>query len=145
MGLGVVNVDIGSVLSGIGQVAKDLREAITGKSIVDPNKAAEYQEKLVEVEKQIILAQSEINKIEASSTSVFIAGWRPFVGWICGFSLGWEFLFGPIGVWISNLIWGNPVEVPKIDSSLMIQLLIAMLGLGAFRTYEKVNNAENKR
>ncbi len=78
-----------------------------------------------------ITGQVEINKIEAASASVFVSGWRPFIGWICGAGLGYQFLVYPILV----------AFVPKIvqlDMGTLLTLLIGMLGLGAYRTTEKL-------
>ena len=78
-----------------------------------------------------ITGQVEINKIEAASASVFVSGWRPFIGWICGAGLGYQFLVYPILV----------AFVPKIvqlDMGTLLTLLVGMLGLGAYRTTEKL-------
>ena len=78
-----------------------------------------------------ITGQVEINKIEAASASVFVSGWRPFIGWICGAGLGYQFLVYPILV----------AFVPKIvqlDMGTLLTLLAGMLGLGALRTTEKL-------
>lgn len=78
-----------------------------------------------------ITGQVEINKIEAASASIFVAGWRPFIGWICGAGLGYQFLVYPILV----------AFVPKIvqlDMGTLLTLLAGMLGLGALRTTEKL-------
>ena len=75
-------------------------------------------------------AQTEINKVEAANTNWFVAGWRPYIGWICGTGLAYQFLVYPILV----------AFVPKIvqlDMGTLITLLAGMLGLGTLRTYEK--------
>jgi hypothetical protein len=75
--------------------------------------------------------QVEINKIEAANTNVLVSGWRPFIGWICGAGLGYQFLVYPILV----------AFVPKIvqlDMGTLLTLLAGMLGLGALRTTEKL-------
>lgn len=141
---GLVNVDLGTILSGAGNLAKELREAITGKSIIDPNKQAELTQRAQEIEYELIKAQAEINKAEAGTGSLFIAGWRPFVGWICAFSFGWAYLFGPVGVWIAGLM-GHTTQLPAIAAGSMVELLVAMLGLSGYRTYEKLKSAEGNR
>lgn len=78
-----------------------------------------------------ITGQVEINKIEAANTNVLVSGWRPFIGWICGAGLGYQFLVYPILV----------AFVPKIvqlDMGTLLTLLAGMLGLGALRTTEKL-------
>lgn len=79
--------------------------------------------------------QAEINKIEAGHRSLFVAGWRPAIGWICALSLFW----GWIGAPICQFIWpGKPM--PAIELGQAISLVMAMLGMGALRSYEKKNN-----
>lgn len=88
----------------------------------------------------IATAQSETNKIEAGSTRLFVAGWRPFVGWICGFAVGFKFIGGPALFMIAQA-FGHPVELPVIETSELWPLLLGMLGLGGLRTVEKVKGA----
>lgn len=88
-----------------------------------------------------IAGQMEINKIEAASQSVFVAGWRPFIGWVCGAAFGWNFVLMPILGWVSSLA-GHPVQVPQLDFSEMSPVLIGMLGLGSFRTVEKIKGTK---
>lgn len=76
--------------------------------------------------------QVEINKIEASHRSIFVAGWRPFIGWICGISLGYTFVANPLIQWITGK--GGPV----LASQFLMDIVIALLGLGALRTVEKL-------
>ena len=78
------------------------------------------------------ILQAELNKIEAQHRSVFVAGWRPAVGWICALGLGFAFLGNPL---LERFVGGNPVNVP-LDR--IMELVIAMLGMGALRTIEKV-------
>lgn len=82
-------------------------------------------------------AQDAINQVEASNTSIFVAGWRPFVGWVCGCALGFNYVAAPLGNWIAALA-GSHAAIPMLDFSVMSPILTGMLGLGAMRTYEKV-------
>ncbi|WBA86525.1 3TM-type holin [Endozoicomonas sp. GU-1] len=77
------------------------------------------------------LAQIEINKVEAGHRSVFVAGWRPFIGWVCGIGLAFIFVINPILQWWS----GKPG--PVMPSDILMELVLALLGLGALRTVEK--------
>ncbi|MGJ7500060.1 3TM-type holin [Variovorax sp. ZT5P49] len=88
----------------------------------------------------IATAQSETNKIEAGSTRLFVAGWRPFVGWICGFAVGFKFIGGPLLFMVGQAL-GHPVDLPVIETSELWPLLLGMLGLGGLRTVEKVKGA----
>jgi len=107
----------------------------------DPAKKAEAQLKLLELQQNGELAQMQaqtaINVEEAKSASVFIAGWRPFVGWVCGMAFAINFVVGPMGVFAATLL-GKTVVFPTIALSEMMPVLLGMLGLGAYRTYERV-------
>ena len=129
------------VAEGIGTLVKDIRSAITGEP--SPEKIAEINTKLLELENLGMQAQSKINEIEAANTNVFVSGWRPFIGWICGFGLGTKFIFIPIGVWVCSLLDITPV-VPVIETGELMTLILGMLGLGGLRTFEKFTSS-NKR
>lgn len=83
-----------------------------------------------------IAGQVEINKVEAANASVFVSGWRPFVGWTCGGGLAIQFVIGPLVGW-GTMLAGHPATLPVLDLSLLITLLAGMLGLSGLRTYEK--------
>ncbi|MDQ0035836.1 hypothetical protein J2W30_003604 [Variovorax boronicumulans] len=94
----------------------------------------------INAEMTIATAQADINKVEASSTRLFVAGWRPFVGWICGLAVGFKFIGGPVLFMVAQA-FGHPVELPVIETSELWPLLLGMLGLGGLRTVEKVKGA----
>jgi len=89
---------------------------------------------------QLAQGQIEINKVEAANPSLFVAGWRPFVGWTCGLAFFFKFVGGPMLFMIAQA-FGRMVTLPNIDYSDLWPLLFSMLGLGAYRTYEKVSGA----
>ncbi len=78
------------------------------------------------------IAQVELNKVEAQHRSMFVAGWRPFIGWVCGVGLAFMFLINPILQWLSSK------EGPDLPEDIILELVLALLGLGALRTYEKM-------
>ena len=84
-----------------------------------------------------IAGQLEITTAEAASPNPFTSGWRPFIGWTCGAGFAVQFVVGPAGEWVCALA-GHPVKFPQMDQGTMMQLLFGMLGLGAYRTAEKV-------
>jgi len=84
-----------------------------------------------------IAGQMEINKAEAANPSVFVSGWRPAIGWICGAGFAVQFVIGPLAEWGSAL-YGHPVKFPQMDTGTMMPLLLGMLGLGGLRTAEKL-------
>lgn len=85
---------------------------------------------------KIDLAQLGINKQEAAHRSVFVAGWRPFIGWSCGLALAWTYVMTPI-LQFTLAQTGHLVDLPAIDMSQMMPVLMGILGLGGLRTFEK--------
>jgi len=92
-----------------------------------------------ELEKEIVSlnrAQIELNKVEASHENVFVAGWRPFIGWACGVALVYHFLIEPIIQYIL-IVNGVQFDTPEFDFSQLSTIVMAMLGMSTLRTYEK--------
>ena len=83
--------------------------------------------------------QTEINKIESGHRSIFVAGWRPFIGWVCGTGLGFHFIVFPLVEWVAALL-GKDIPVPSIEVGALMTLVMSLLGLGAARSYEKKHN-----
>jgi len=86
---------------------------------------------------QLALAQVEVNKAEAASGSLFKGGWRPFVGWICGFALLYHFILSPLIIFIVALTGAAIPPLPEFDMGSLMTVLLGMLGIGGLRTYEK--------
>jgi hypothetical protein len=86
---------------------------------------------------EISLAQIDVNKAEASSGSLFKGGWRPFVGWICGFALLYHFIISPLIIFVITLTGAEIPPIPEFDMSSLMTVLLGMLGIGGLRTYEK--------
>jgi hypothetical protein len=122
---------LGSGTKGLGSLAKDIREAIKGKEL-DPNKKLEIAGKLAEV-------QTKINEAEATHRTVFVAGWRPFIGWVCGLGLLYAVFIEPLLRFVFT-VNGWEIEFPHIDTTITMQVLFGMLGLVGARSYEKKNN-----
>ena len=92
-----------------------------------------------ELRSQIVsldLAQAQANVEQAKHSSVFIAGARPAIMWICAFGLGWQFVFQPVAVW-GIAVSGADVVLPVIQTEGLMSLTLALLGLGSMRTAEK--------
>ena len=86
---------------------------------------------------EALLAQLEINKAEAASGSLFKGGWRPFVGWICGFALLYHFILSPLIIFIVALSGATIPPLPEFDMGSLMTVLLGMLGIGGLRTFEK--------
>jgi len=135
----ILSGGVSGLLNSAGQFAKDIRQAITGE--ISPEKKAEIEQRALEIEYALTKAQTDINLEEAKHPSIFVAGWRPFVGWVCGFSLGWQFIGSPIFEWIIKIADKN-VSAPEMDTGSLVTVLFALLGLGGMRTYEKTKEAQ---
>ena len=84
------------------------------------------------------LAQVELNKIEAGHRSIFVAGWRPFIGWVCGFALVWHFILFDLLNWVTVNFFPHVTELPELSGTeTLVTVLLSLLGLGAMRTAEK--------
>lgn len=87
------------------------------------------------------MAQIEVNKAEAGHRSIFVAGWRPFIGWTCGVALAYHFVLHPIIIFAMMTFPALPVPadaLPEFDMESLMTVLLGMLGLGGLRTFEKV-------
>jgi len=111
------------------------------KLIPDKNARAAAKEQF---EAQILVAmtglvqgQLAINQKEAEHGSIFVAGWRPAIGWICGSALGWNYIVQPIITWAAFISGVDLADAPRLDSAELTTILLGMLGLGGLRTYEK--------
>jgi hypothetical protein len=85
----------------------------------------------------------EVNKAEAASGSVFVAGWRPAIGWVCAAAVAYTYLLVPVGMWLSFLV-GKPIAKPPVLDANLWELMFAMLGLGGLRTFEKIKGVASK-
>lgn len=131
-----------------GTLLLELGNKIFDKIFPDPVKANEAKLKLLELEQTNVLAQLaaetdiaklqiETNKVEAARETLFIAGWRPFVGWTCGIALNYHFILQPL-LAFTLAIFEHKVELPYFDMDTLFTVLMGMLGLGGLRTYEKL-------
>ena len=123
--------------------------AITGilepllRFIPDPNErarmATDATNRLLDAYSAQDQAQAEVNKVEAASGNVFVAGWRPAIGWTCAAAVAWAFVVGPVAKWVLVTLGRSVAELPPtaVDENLWA-LMFAMLGLGGLRTFEKV-------
>jgi hypothetical protein len=138
MGAIVANLLSGGLLRGVSGLINTIR----GKSPEDAAKLAElaskYQSDILAADRAAMQAQADVNKVEAASSSLFVAGWRPFIGWVCGSGLAYQFVLCPLLSWGAALA-KHPVACPSLDMGTLLTLLLGMLGLGGMRTVEKIN------
>ena len=94
---------------------------------------------------QLQNGQIEINKMEAAHKSLFVAGWRPAIGWVCALALGYHFIGYDIGAWIIT-VGGWDVVLPHLNGTeTLMELVLAMLGLAGFRTFEKFKGISREK
>jgi len=125
----------------------DIGGKVLDRVFPDPAQQAAAKLELMKLQQSGELAQlagqMDINKLEATNPSIFVSGWRPAIGWICGAGFGVQFVIGPLAEWGSAL-YGHPVKFPQMDTGTMMPLLLGMLGLGGMRTAEKIQGVAAK-
>ena len=86
---------------------------------------------------EALKGQLEINKIEAAHHSIFVSGWRPAIGWVCMLGLFYDVIVANIlGIWF---------DLPEVDTTLLVPVMMGLLGLGAMRTYEKTKGVSREK
>ncbi|WKD48949.1 holin family protein [Microbulbifer spongiae] len=128
----------------------------------DPEKRAEEIRKLealkqkgeiaaINAQVQLLLGQLTVDKAEARSKSLFVAGWRPWIGWVGGLALAYQFILYPLLCWawaISNALAENPTETippPVLETGALFSMITAMLGIGAMRSFDKTHGTQTDK
>jgi hypothetical protein len=135
MGLGIDLSGLGSIMTGAGTLAKDIRTAITGD--ISAEKNAELEAKALELESQAMTAQAEILKAEAASPNMFIAGARPAILWIGALVILYSYVIAPVLVTFG-------VPSPNIQLGDLWPVITGILGLGTMRSYEKAQGVVSR-
>jgi len=130
----------------LGGILKEVLSPVTdiiSEVVVDKDKRDEIKLEIEKLADQVdqryhkeLMGQIEVNKEEAKHASVFVAGWRPFIGWVSGIGLGYTFVFSPFVEFIARAN-GYVGEMPMPDTGQLMTLIMAMLGVGAMRSYDK--------
>jgi hypothetical protein len=98
---------------------------------------ADAEQALLAAMTGVVMAQVEVNKIEAQHKSIFVAGWRPAVGWVCAIALAYNFILRPIAMYGAFLAGVDLTDAPELNITELMAILAGMLGLATNRTYEK--------
>ncbi len=134
------------IKTGIDKIWPDKTEADKAKAaLVQAELAGQLEE--VKAQWNNAKAQIEVNAEEAKSSSVFVAGWRPFIGWVCGSAFAWAFVLSPI-ILTGSAMLGHPISpstLPKIDFDQLQPVLYGMLGLAGLRSFEKTKGVASKK
>ena len=110
---------------------------ILDKFIVDKDLKEKLEHEIkLEIQKANI-AQIDVNKAEAAHRTVFVAGWRPFIGWTCGLALAYHFILQPIIVFTMS-VNGLDYDLPEFDMGSLMTIVLGLLGLGGMRSFEKL-------
>lgn len=126
-------------VTGLGAVA-DLASGLIDRFF--PNKTEQDKAQMAAA-LTIIHGQLATNQEEAKNPSIFVSGWRPFIGWACGAACAWNWLGLPVGLFFAKL-FGYSFEMSPADLTEMLPILIGMLGLGTLRTVEKIQQVASK-
>lgn len=113
--------------------------------VIPDKEAAEKAKREMQIElvnniNDIAKAQIEVNKQEAAHRNVFVAGWRPFIGWTCGAAFCYHFVIQPLLIFVLAAN-GVALDLPSFDMGALMTVLTGMLGLGGLRTFEKMKGA----
>jgi hypothetical protein len=136
-----------SDVTGIGSIF-DFGRDVIDKIFPDATQAAEAKAKLLEAQQAGQLAelaaswenakaQLTVDQSEAGNENLFVSGWRPFIGWVCGVAFAYKFVAAPFLLFVVALL-GRQLTLPALEFTDMLPVLFGMLGLGAMRSYDKV-------
>lgn len=141
------DININETLKDLNNVANSVRSALTGD--ISPEKRADMQMMLLMAENKIMQAQIAVNMEEAKSPSLFTSGWRPAVGWVCVITLFYNFIGAPLfhyGIQFFKDYLQSPVPpLPNLDNGELMTLLLGLLGLGGYRSWEKISGVVKSR
>ncbi len=134
---------IGSIIEGVGKVADDLFTSDEERLKIA------MQEKTIEAD--LVKGQLEIDKVEAQHTSIFVAGWRPFIGWVGGVALAYQFVLYPLMLWGWSLFKANGWIPPTLDVPPILPadqlwvVLSGMLGIAGLRSFDKMKGTDTAK
>ena len=109
---------------------------ILDKFIVDKDLKVKLEHEIKTEIQRANLAQIDVNKAEAQHRSIFVAGWRPFIGWICAVAMGYHFVLQPIIVFVLSANGVN-YDLPEFDMGSLMTIVMGILGLDGMRSFEK--------
>lgn len=122
-----------ALLSGAGKLISEFMGSLDG----DAKRRAELLLEELRAVQAADGGQMRINEAEAAHPSIFVAGWRPFIGWVCGAGFVYEFIVRPLITWATGL-WMPDCALPPSLGDALAELVLGMLGMGGMRTLEKL-------
>ena len=130
---------MGLDVTGLGAIS-GLAGAVINKIWPDKSEAEKQQ---LAAAVMVVQGQLDINKVEAANPSVFVSGWRPAIGWVCGAACAWNWIGLKIALFVAAYL-GHELKMQPADTAEMLPILMGMLGLGGLRTVEKVQGVAAK-
>lgn len=143
MSKSLVNVDVGNIAGGLFELIDSL--------FTSEAERQNAKVRLIELQQKGQLAQLAVNAVEAKHENIFVSGWRPFIGWVCGFAFVYNFILQPLFTFaalIATTVWGLEFpfsQLPDLDMATLLTVLGGILGLGTLRTYEKRTGTNTNR
>ena len=128
-------------LFGIAEAVIGVVDNVLDKFVEDKDLRTKLNHELKTQVQKANLAQIAVNQEQARHASVFVAGARPAIMWICAFGLGWQFVFQPICVW-ALAVWATDLTIPIIPTEGLMTLTLSLLGLGGMRSFEKTKDIQ---
>jgi hypothetical protein len=116
---------------------------VLDKFVPDPQAKAKAEGELRSSLQAWDKSQTDVNVVEAANPNLFVSGWRPFIGWVCGIALAYQYVASPLLMWIASSLHIALSAPPKLDGTLW-ELVFALLGMGGLRTFEKVKGVASK-
>ena len=116
---------------------------VLDKFVPDPEAKARAENELRSSLQAWDKSQTDVNAIEAANENIFASGWRPFIGWVCGGALAYQYVAAPLLMWIATSAHIPLAPPPKLDGTLW-ELMFGMLGMGSLRTFEKLKGIAGK-
>jgi len=130
-------LDIGGIISGVGKIADNFHTSDKERLELA---LAEKQ-----LDASLVLGQQQINQIAAKHKSVWVAGWRPAIGWVGALGLLYQFMIYPLLMWAFAAFAPELTPPPNVDTSQLYPLITAMLGIAGMRSFDKVKNVSTEK
>ncbi len=132
---------VGVIVDAVEGVFKGVVKPVLDKAFTDANERLQAELTAKKQLFDLLIAQAEVNKEEAKNASVFVAGWRPFIGWVCGSTLAYVWVVRDVITYVIALAGLHVPPPPLVMTDHILELTLGMLGFGALRTWEKINKA----
>ena len=143
--MGIISDTVAGAMKGtLGKVFDRVADLIPDK-VAAAQARADFEKELLTIASSVDVEQAKVNAVEAASPNLFIAGWRPFFGWVCGSAVAMNFVFFPLIKWWAAIWYPALPPLPMLDLGPLVTLFAGMLGLSGMRMAEKFGDVESNR